>query len=44
MTGGRLILLAAAVAVAGVIGARCEGPLSKPAALILAANCAARGC
>ncbi len=43
MTGGRLILLAAAVAVAGVIAARCASP-GRGAAPVLASACEARGC
>jgi hypothetical protein len=44
MTGGRLILLAAVVAMAAVIGARCTAPAGKPAALVMAAACGTRGC
>jgi hypothetical protein len=40
MTGGRLILLAAAIAVAGVVAARCQAP-EKAVALVLASNPAA---
>jgi hypothetical protein len=37
MTGGRLILLAAAIAMGGAIATRCGGP-EKAAALVLAGN------
>jgi hypothetical protein len=37
MTGGRLILLAAAIAMAGAVAARCEAP-QKAVSLVLAAN------